>query len=212
LTDRAKGAVTSAAERAREEASRVTQAASEKASELAERARQSAREAADAAKARAKQAADHGASLADDVSDGAQGGLHRAGEEAGSFFDRFQAIGADAMQFMRDGTRTALVAAANALDEYSAKARKSARSERWEALRKRFQFAAEQPSPAISDELRDHAFRVARIKRAREIAEAAGDARSVKRSDNLLESEYARSNDRLLSLREEEQHTEEAEP
>lgn len=217
VTDQAKGAVSSAAEQAKDTASRATEAASEQASELAERASKGAQEATEAAKARAKQAADKGAGMVDSLRASAQRTLDAAGSYVARFFGRFEGLGAEALQRMRDGTRAKLVSAANALDEYSAKARRNARLDRWEDLKKRFNFVGEQPSPAVSEELRAHEFRVARIKRAREIAEAAGDARSVKRSDNLLESEYARSHDRLATLREEEhaQHsqlTEEGDP
>lgn len=216
LTDRAKGAVTSVADDARERADRMTKAAGEKAGEMAGQASAAAHAAAqkatDAASEKARDAVAYGKDMADRVASETKDQLHALGALMGRGVDKGKEWCAATLVATLDLTRSALLSAANALDETNAKARSDERLQRWMDVRSRFGFQGDRPSAAVSDELREHELRVARLVRTREVADAADDARSVKRSDRLLETEHARHHDKLEALSEEERRIREEEP
>ena len=127
LTEQAKGAVNSAvnsaADGAREGAGRVTKAASDKAGQVADQATEAARKAADAAGEKARDAAAYGKDMADRVASGTKDQLHALGGRMGGVWEKCKDLFFAALAGIRDLTRTALLSAANALDESNAKAR-----------------------------------------------------------------------------------------
>lgn len=191
-------------ERAGDVAERATEQVSERMEEVAEAAREKTREAASSLGESAEELADSAKTLWARALDGARDKARRLGESAGGALERGKDAALRALSVVREEARAILLGAAEALDTKTREARKAARRARWEHLRERFSLSAERPSEALSEELRDHEYRIARLKRARTLAQSADDHPSLDQSDRLLETEYGRHRRRMEEIRSEE--------
>lgn len=191
--ERAVGAVEGAKESARE--------AAERAAEVAEQAQERSREAADSLSERARDVADSAKEYASELVVGAREQAATLGERAAEVAAQGKAAAGEAMQGLRDEARAILISAAVALDNKSRDARRDARNASWQKLKDRFHLGGDRPSMALSEELRDHEYRIARLRRAEELARAVGDESALTRSGKLLEAEYARHKRRVEQLR-----------
>jgi len=202
-TDHATEAVSSAAKSARERAAEAASSARERASGAAETAKEKTRAAAETLTSGAREAAERARELASSVAEGARHQVEDLGETVGGALETSKEAASSALQGVRNEARDVLRDMADALDGASRKARKELRRDHWEKLKARFSLG-NKPSAAVSDELLDHEYRVARLERARELAREVEDERSVTKSERLLEAEYARHRQRLQQLRNDE--------
>ena len=202
--DNTKDAVTHAATDAHERATAAAEQAKERAGEVAEQAQERAHEAADSLSERAREVAAHAEELAGLLVENAKAKAEQLGERATGFVEQGKSAAGDAMQGARDQARAILMGAAVALDNKSKEARQSARRASWEKLKTRFSLQGSRPSLVLSEELRDHEYRVARLRRARELASAVGDESSTAQSDKLLEQEYGRHKRRIEEIEKKE--------
>lgn len=198
--DRATEAVETAASSARARASDAVEKARTRADEVAQTAREKTRSAAESLSSRAREAAERAEELASEVAGNAKDRAEQLGERVGDALTTSKDTAADLLTSARNEARDVLMGLADMLDGASREAREALRREHWEKLRQRFSFG-NKPSAAISDELLDHEYRVARLKRARELAKDAEDERAVAKANRLLESEYARHKQKLEQLR-----------
>jgi len=191
--DRATDALADTAEDVKDTAGELAAAASDKTRAVAGAAAETMAEGARSLSASAS-------SLWTRLGSGARAHASKAGSEVGEVVERGKSAASDALASLRAETRGLLLGAADALDRETSEARQRARRLRWEKLKARFALQ-ERPSEALSEELRDHEYRVARLKRARALAHDADDAAAVARSDRLLEVEYGRHKRRIEELR-----------
>jgi hypothetical protein len=202
--DATKDAVTQAAQSAQERASAAAESAKERASEVADQAKESASAAADSLGERARDVATHAQELAAAMLESAKARAEQLGDHAGDALEKGKSAAGDAMQSARDQARAVLIGAAVALDNKSKDARNAARKASWAKLKERFSLLGNRPSMAMSEELRDHEYRVARLQRASELSGAVHDEAGVRRSGLLLEQEYGRHKRRVEELRKQE--------
>ncbi|MDB4976537.1 MAG: hypothetical protein JWN48_4878 [Myxococcaceae bacterium] len=202
--DDTKEAVTSAAhaaaQSAQEQASAAAESAKERAGEVAASARERASEAADSLSERARDVAAHAQDLAGALVESAKAKAEQLSEHAGDVLKQGRSAAGDALQGARDQAREVLISAAVALDNKSREAREAARKASWDRLKARFQLLGNRPSMVLSEELRDHEYRVARLRRARELASAVHDQAAVARGNLLLEQEYGRFKRRIEEI------------
>lgn len=178
--------------------------AKERAEEAAERAKESSLEAAESLSERARDVAESAKELAAELVVGAREQAHQLAEGAAGVGAQSKTAAGDLLQMVRDETRKALIGMAAALDNRAQESRSSARQASWQKLKARFSLPGDRPTMVLSEELRDHEYRVARLKRAKELAEGAGDKSAVSRSERMLEAEYARHKRRLDQMRKEQ--------
>lgn len=181
--------------------------AKESAREAAERAKERSIEAAESLGERARDVAESAKELADQLADSARERAQQLVEGAAGVGAQSKTAAGDLLQLVRDETRKALIGMAAALDNRAQESRRSARKQSWEKLKARFSLPGDRPTMVLSEELRDHEYRVARLLRAKELAEGVGDKAAVARSQRMLEAEYARHKRRLDQMRR-EQHVE----
>jgi hypothetical protein len=193
----AQDALASAASDVKDRASDVAARASERAGAAAHEASEKTREAASALSERARE-------LARGVAESAKDGVALVGERASEVLAGGRAAASDALDKAREEARSVLIHVADKLDRQGKEERQAARRARWEKLKARFSLGYERPTAALSEELRDHEYRVARLKRVRELAREADDDASIEQSDRLLETEYARHKRRIERLREDD--------
>lgn len=195
--EEAQGALATAADDAKQRASDVTERATRRASEAAAEAKQKGRELASQVGERAR-------ALGHEVAEGAKDGLAFLEERASAAVAGGREAAHDAFTKARSEARAVLIALADKLDEKGKVARREARKLRWENLRTRFQLGDERPSRALSEELRDHEYRIARLRRIRELALESDDQEIAARTERSIEAEHARHKRRVEALREEE--------
>jgi hypothetical protein len=193
-------AFANAASGGKERAVEQAKQASEKAQEAAERAKERTRRAADSLGERAHEAAESAQLYAGELKEDLGRRARQLGEDALGVVGGAKSALRNAMDGVREEARQILIGAAVALDNKTREARDAARKQHWDKLRARYKLPDARPTMAVSEELRDHEYRLARLQRARELAESAGDRASVARSDHLLELEYARHRHRLAQL------------
>lgn len=152
----------------------------------------------------ARSLAESAGHLAERVGGGAWDGVKSAGSAVGSVVGRGADAAGGLLAALRDETRALLMYAADALDAKTRALRDSERKARWNQLSARFSLG-DMPSEAVSEELRDHEYRVARLKRVHTLASEAGDDDTVGRTEALLEAEFARHKRRLTALRQKAQ-------
>ncbi|MEY4515134.1 MAG: hypothetical protein RLZZ450_7256 [Pseudomonadota bacterium] len=181
--------------------------AKERAGEAAERAKERSLEAAESLTERARDVAESAKELASELVVGAREQAHQLAEGAAGVGAQSKTAAGDLLQLVRDETRKALIGMAAALDNRAQESRSGTRQASWEKLKARFSLQGDRPTMVLSEELRDHEYRVARLKRAKELAEGAGDKSATSRSERMLEAEYARHKRRLDQMRK-EQHAE----
>ena len=191
--DRATDALAETAEDVKESAGELASAASDKTREVAGAA-------AETVTAGARSLSASAASLWTRLGSGARAHASKAGSEVGQVVERGKSAASDALAALRAETRGLLLGAADALDRETSETRQRARRVRWDKLKARFGLE-ERPSEALSEELRDHEYRVARLKRVRALAHEADDEAAVARSDKLLEAEHGRHKRRIEELR-----------
>jgi uncharacterized LabA/DUF88 family protein len=174
--------------------------AKERAREAAEEAKERSRETAESLQERAEEAKQHAIAYAAGLKDELGRRSEQLGVDAKGVVEGAKQRVKDAIQGIRDEAREMLLGAAVALDNRTRDARKAAREAHWKKLKQRYGLADHAPTMEISEELRDHEYRLARLRRARELAEGVRDELSVARCDHLLELEYARHRRRLNRL------------
>jgi hypothetical protein len=178
--------------------------AKERAAEAAERAKETSREAADSLSERARDVVESTKELANEMVQGARERAQQLVEGAAGVGAQSKSAAGDVLQLVRDETRKALMGMAAALDNRALESRQSERKASWDKLKARFSLPGDRPTMVLSEELRDHEYRVARLKRAKELAEGAGDKSSLAQSQRALEAEYARHKRRLDQMRKEQ--------
>ncbi|MDB4977154.1 MAG: hypothetical protein JWN48_5495 [Myxococcaceae bacterium] len=193
-------AARNAAQSAQDQAHAAAESAKERAAEVAEQAKERASEAADSLSERAREVAAQAEQLAAVLLENAKAKAEQLSDHAGTVLDQGKSAAGDALQSARDQARDVLISAAAALDNKSREARQAARRASWDKLRARFRLLGNRPSMGLSEELRDHEYRVARLRRARELATAVGDQSAVTRSELLLEQEYGRHKRRVEAI------------
>ena len=212
VTQSARDAIESVKAGARKQAEQVADSASSTAGEVAEKTSDKAGEAEQIARKKAKEAAGYGEQLSDKVGALAREQAAKLGETMSGWVTRGKRAATTTLQGVRSEARDLLMGAAEALDRQNTEARKATRRAHWEELKTRFQLDGERPSRELSEELRDHEYRVARLTRAKTLAEGADDERSVARSDRLLEAEHGRHRRRVLALHEAQRATDGEDP
>ncbi|HEY6881036.1 MAG TPA: hypothetical protein VI299_23585 [Polyangiales bacterium] len=184
----------------KERALEAAQEAKERALEAADEAKSRSREAADSLQERAEEATANAKAYAEELKSELGRRTQKLGEDAKGMVAGAKAAFKNAIQSARDEAREILLNAAVALDNRTRDARKAARNEHWTKLKARYGLPDHAPSMELSEELRDHEYRLARLARARELAESGRDEQAVAQSDRLLELEYARHRRRLKRL------------
>jgi len=177
----------------------VSEQAEEVASSVGDKTRAATRSAADTIADGARGVADAARGAWDRLGSGTRERMRRAGRAVGDVVERGKDAAADVVGALRDETRALLMDAAEALDAKTRTLRDGERKLRWDKLRGRFALG-DQPSEAVSEELRDHEYRVARLERVRKLAHEADDDATVARTDRLLELEHGRHKRRLGAL------------
>ena len=212
VTQSAREAIESIKAGAREQVAHATERAAGKADEVADETGHRAAEAEQAARDEAKEAAGYGEQLSDRVGALAREQADKVGATMSGWVARGKSAAASTLQSVRSEARDLLLGAAEALDRQNSEARQAARRARWEALKARFQLEGARPSTELSEELRDHEYRVARLTRARALADAEDDERALARSDRLLEAEHGRHRRRVIALRDAQRATDGEDP
>lgn len=184
----------------KERALEAAQEAKQRALEAAEEAKSRSREAADSLQERAEEATENAKAYAEELKSELGRRTQKLGDDAKGMVADAKAAFKNAIQGVRDEAREILLSAAVALDNRTRDARKAARNEHWAKLKARYGLPDHAPSMEISEELRDHEYRLARLHRARELAESGRDELAVAHSDRLLELEYARHRRTLKRL------------
>ena len=193
-------AVTHAAESAQERASQAAAHAKERASEVADQAKEHASQAAESLSERAHDVAHHAEDYATALVESAKAKAEELSQRAAGMVQQGKSAAGDTLQSAREQARSVLIGAAVALDNKSKEARQAARKASWAKLKARFSLLGNRPSLVMSEELRDHEYRVARLRRARELAASVDDSANVSRSDRLLEQEYGRHKRRVEEI------------
>jgi gas vesicle protein len=199
--------VDSLSQAASERKARALEAADEakqRALEAAEEAKQRSRETADSLQERAAEAIDHGKAYVGGLQDQVGQGTQQIWGDAMGKVAKTKLWFVESLQGLRDALREALLGAAVALDNRAKDAREGARQEHWAKLKARYGLPDHAPTMEFSEELREHEERLARLHRARELAESVDDQVSVVRTDHLSEREYARHRRQLKRLLEKE--------
>jgi hypothetical protein len=192
-------AITSEAAKKKEHAVEAAAGAKERALEAAKEAKNASREAAESLEERAHEAADNAKAYADELKSSLQAKVQQLGSQGEGMVASTKAALKDAVQGVRDKAREALLGAALALDNKTREARKAAREAHWQKLKARYQLD-DRPTMEVSEELRDHEYRLARLQRAHDLAEGQHDGPAMARSDTLMEREHARHRERMLAL------------
>ncbi len=210
--ERAGSELKQAGKAATDEAQEALRAAREQASETMREARQGADEALANARKQAASSAEEAERVAKEAREQARTGIEQAREKAVSFFDE-----------AREHVRRALLDAASSLESEERKTervsekaeREKARTQRqdvarvqqWRSLREQLDATrttaadgSQRVDPAITEELRVHARRTARLARIRALADKADDERSVSRADVLLAKELERHEQAMTTL------------
>lgn len=184
-----------------EQARDAVHKAGSRAGETLREAKEGASEALEEAKAAAAESAEEAEAAAKEAREKARSGMENARDKAASFFEN-----------AREHVRRALLNAAEGLEsdkrkeerEASRKQRQdAARAEQWRVLREQLDAPPTEEegiAPDLSQELRLHAQRTARLSRIRAVADREQDTRSVKRCDELLAKELARHEQRMTAL------------
>jgi predicted RecA/RadA family phage recombinase len=202
--DATRDSLSQAASGAQQSARETAASAAERAAEVAERAKERSIEAADGLSERLHDVTDSAREYADALANGAREGVHQLGSSTSDAIAQGKDVAKQAIQSLRDEARAVLIGMADALDNRTRDARRAARAESWERLKTRFHLSGDRPTMKLSEELRDHESRVARLKRAQELATAVDDQSGIARSARLLEREYARHKRRVERLRDSE--------
>lgn len=202
--DETKDAVTNAARSAQDRARAAAEDAQERAHGVAERAKDQANEMADSLSERAHDVAAHAQELAGAMVENAKAKAEQLSDHAGELLEQGKGAAGGALQSARDQARAILIGAAVALDNKSKEARQAARLASWAKLKARFSLLGNRPSLQMSEELRDHEYRVARLRRATELAAAVNDEGAAAQSAKLLEQEYGRHKRRIEAIRQKE--------
>jgi len=199
--DATKDSLSHAASEAKDSARETAKSASERAAEVAEQAREKSREAADGLSERFHDVTDSVREYAGALANGAREKAEQIGGSTHDVVAQGKDAARQAVQGLRDEARSVLIGMAVALDNRSRDARRAARIESWERMKSRFRLSGDRPTMQMSEELRDHEYRLARLKRAQELALAVNDQSGISRSALLLEREYARHKRRMEQLR-----------
>jgi hypothetical protein len=196
--------IATAASERKERALQAAEDAKERAREAAEQAKERGQETADSLQERAEEATENAKEYAQELKEKAKLRTEQLGEDAKGVVAKTRLWFKDALQGVRDSIRSSLMGAALALDNKAKDAREGARKQHWEKLKARYSLPDHAPTMEFSEELREHEERIARLRRARELAESVDDQTSVVRSDHLAEREYARHRRTLKRLLEKE--------
>lgn len=184
-----------------EQAREVVQKAGSRAGETLREAKEGASDALEEARAAAAESAEEAEAAAKEAREKARTGMENARDKAASFFEN-----------AREHVRRALLNAAESLESDKRKEERetlrkqrqdAARAEQWQVLRAQLDAPPteeEGVAPDLSQELRLHAQRTARLSRIRAIADREQDKRSVKRCDELLAKELTRHEQRMTAL------------
>jgi len=212
VTSSAGSALDSAKARALAEAEQVVDSAASTADDVAKMTTEKAGEAKEAAREQAKKAAGYGEELSSQVSALARDQASKLSTQVLALLVRGKHAAVVALASARSEARDLLMGAAEALDQQNAEARNDVRRAHWEQLKVRHGLEGARPSSELSEELRDHEYRVARLTRVRALADDAEDTNTVARSERLLEAEHGRHRRRLLALRDAQRATEGDDP
>ncbi len=197
-------ALTTAASERKDRAVQAADEAKQRALEAADEAKQRGKETAYDLQDRAEEAKDNAKAYANEVKDQLGQRADKLGSDAKGMIEQGKAWLKAAVQGVRDSIRDSLHGAADALDNQARDAREGARKQHWEKLKARYSLPDHAPTMELSEELREHEQRIARLRRARELADAVNDQASVVRSDHLTEREFARHRRRVTRLLEKE--------
>ncbi|HEX5660614.1 MAG TPA: hypothetical protein VFX59_25650 [Polyangiales bacterium] len=178
--------------------------AKERALEAAEEAKERGKEKVESLEERADEAKENAKAYANELKQKVTQRTQALGDDAKGMVAKTKLWFKQAIQGVRDSLRSSLLGAALALDNQAKDAREGARKAHWEKLKARYSLPDHAPTMEVSEELREHEERLARLRRARELAESVEDQVSVARADHLAEREYARHRRTLKRLLEKE--------